>query len=113
MTEPWMLHDMEDATVVTVKKPGKFIALCDGKSFTDEENANHARLIVTAVNCHADLLAALEAMLKTHGFTSSCPACKQARTAILKARGPQATSPYLNKPLRSLEQAVRDGEGQL
>ncbi len=25
---------------------------------------------------------------------------------------PRATSPYLNRPLRSLEQAVREGEGE-
>lgn len=44
--EAWMLHDMEFATVVTVQKPGKFIALCDGKSFTPEENLAHAELII-------------------------------------------------------------------
>ena len=44
--EPWMFHDMEFATVVTVKKPGRFIALCDGTSFTREENLAHAESII-------------------------------------------------------------------
>lgn len=48
--EPWMLHDMEFATVVTEKKPGRFIALCDGKHFSREESAAHARQIITAHN---------------------------------------------------------------
>ena len=44
--EGWMLHDMEFATVVTVRKPGRFITLCDGSSFTREENLVHAELII-------------------------------------------------------------------
>lgn len=44
--EDWMLHDMEFATVVTVRKPGRFIALCDGQANTREENLAHAELII-------------------------------------------------------------------
>ena len=46
-----MLHDVEFATVVTAKKPGRFIALCDGKHFAREQSATHARLIAVAPNC--------------------------------------------------------------
>lgn len=48
MTEPWMLHDMEDLTIVTVEKPGKFVAVCASKSFTNAENTDHAHLIAAA-----------------------------------------------------------------
>lgn len=117
MIEQWMLHDMEDLTIVTAKKPGQFIALCDSRSFTDEENADHARLIAAA----PDLLAALKVAKKaielnlrlktTTGFKTE-DELNLVNAAIAKAHGPQATNPYLNKPRRSLEQAVRDSEGE-
>ena len=41
----WMLHDTESATVVTVEKPGRFIALCSGIHLTKEEaEANAFRI---------------------------------------------------------------------
>ena len=82
------------------------------------EDEDDARLIASA----PDLLAALEELetLGTHGSAPSFTdwtafhdkVAQIARAAILKARGPQATSSYLNKPLRSFEQAVRDSEGR-
>ncbi|KKL53837.1 hypothetical protein LCGC14_2271420 [marine sediment metagenome] len=68
-----------------------------------------------------DLLAALEELehLGTHGSAPSFTdwtafhdkVAQIAHAAILKAR-PQATSSYLNRPLRTVEQAVRDSEGE-
>ena len=45
---PWMLHDMEFATVVTAQKPGLFIALCDSATFTRKENLANAYLCIAA-----------------------------------------------------------------
>lgn len=56
---PWMLHDMEAFTVVTEKKPGRFIALCDGKENTEEENEAHTCLVIASL----DILKALELIL--------------------------------------------------
>jgi len=53
---PWMLHDMEDHTVVTSKKPGQFIALCDAEALDDEACHANACLILAA----PELLEALE-----------------------------------------------------
>lgn len=52
--EPWMLHDMEFATVVTAKKPGLFIALCDSASYSEEENTRHAEFIAAAPDTAAE-----------------------------------------------------------
>jgi hypothetical protein len=63
MHTPWMMHDMEPMTVVTAKKPGKFIALFDGRSFDEETNERHARLAIRAVNrdhLFGELVGALE-----------------------------------------------------
>ncbi len=70
----------------------------------------------------ADLMAALELILPlAKGYApkgqsaTAKKTCREwiffAEAAIAKAR-PQAGSAYLNRPLRSLEQAVRDGEGK-
>ncbi len=96
---------------------GLWIADC-GLS-VDPEHVANARLIATA----PDLLAALEAIVTTSEFHAQQGVADYVRRhgheltfrlasdAIAKAR-PQATSPYLNRPLRSLEQAVRDSEGK-
>ncbi len=72
-----------------------------------------------AVN--ADLLAALENAIEPFNQPTRNPGgmpvgepewCSKARAAIAKARGPQAGSSYLNKSLRTVEQAVRDSEGK-
>lgn len=47
---PWMMHDMEDATVVTTEKRGRTIAVFDGSSFTDDENQQHAELAMAGAN---------------------------------------------------------------
>ncbi len=63
-----------------------------------------------------DLLAALEEIADYRGSEADRGGKAEyeiqeiARAVIAKAR-PQAGSPYLNKPLRSFEQAVRDSEG--
>ena len=76
---------------------------------------------LTLARSAPDLLAALEALLaeildvlgdlnvNPSDPLEGQPVIKQARAAIAKAR-PQATSPYLNRPLRTVEQAVRDSE---
>ncbi len=81
---------------------GLWIADC-GLS-VDPEHVANARLIASA----PDLLAALEEA--TLRLTSLGQDILQQQAAITKARGPQASSPYLNKPLRTVEQAVRDSE---
>ena len=63
---PWMRHDMEAGTIVTVEKPGRIIAICDGVSFSDVENQAHADLILRAVNSHDALVEALESFLKMY-----------------------------------------------
>lgn len=67
ITSSWMLHDMEAHTVVTVEKPGRFIALCDGKHNTEEENKAHTRLVIAAPS----LMEALETIAK--GKTNKFP----------------------------------------
>lgn len=47
---PWMMHDMERATIVTEEKPGLAIARFDGISFTNEENDQHAQFAIAACN---------------------------------------------------------------
>lgn len=61
MTEPtpgpWMLHDMEAATVVTAEKPGLFIAACRSRSHSGDTNHANALLIAAAPEMY-DLIAA-------------------------------------------------------
>lgn len=45
---PWMLHDMEFATVVTETKPGAFIALCHAQYSPRELSEANANLIAAA-----------------------------------------------------------------
>ena len=62
--------------------------------------------IATASEFHAQQGVADHVMRYAHESTF-----RLASAAILKAR-PQATSSYLNRPLRTFEQAVRDSEGK-
>ncbi len=91
----WMLHDMEEYTVVTEKKPGRFIALCHGARNTKRENIANTRLI-TAL---PELLKTLEHVIYTlehearHvdeqvAFVMEASA-RQARAAIKTATGAQ------------------------
>ncbi len=57
MTRLPPLHVQPDGTIIWNDK-SEIIAECVGANFTDEESIEHARLIVAAVNSHADLLAA-------------------------------------------------------
>lgn len=75
----------------------------------------NARANACLIAAAPDLLAALENISIFYaplGAATSDSCTQGARAAIAKARGAQATSSYLNKPRRSLEQAVGDNEGK-
>ena len=82
---PWMLHDMEENTIVTVQKPGQFVALADGGRNSPEVNNANACLIAAA----PDLLAALQSQIepRTKGWkvTDWDIRDEQARNAIKRA----------------------------
>ena len=61
---PWMLHDMEDATVVTREKPGQFIAWCEATSQPMAKSVANAALIVRSVNAAPALAEALDNLRK-------------------------------------------------
>lgn len=121
---PWKAHQYEPTWQCATVQLSDKKTICDvftQKNGNTEIAEANARLIAAA----PDLLAALEEaeiglrdlsdFYVSHinhnvGFAADIESKRRkARAAIAKAR-PQATSPYLNQPLRTVEQAVKDSE---
>lgn len=86
----WRHHDMEHATVVA-GTPGVGVADCNATHRTDKENEANAQRIVTAVNCHDDLVEALQDLVARvdddPNYVPMSEALIRAREAIARARG--------------------------
>lgn len=82
------LHVNQDSKVI-LSEDSRIVASVTGVDFTDQENIEHARLIVTAVNAHAELLAAAKEAVSffgEHDIVDFSPAVvRRLRAAIAKA----------------------------
>ncbi len=100
-------------------KPGdpssnaQLLALCIAMARIETERASAANWLTLArgpqaTDCNHEWSDARNKVVQSGEVCLKCYAIRSGNTRIT-----HATSPYLNKPLRTVEQAVRDSEGKL